>query len=269
MKRKINLQLFAEEDAILPDDIDSVIPETESEQQPTGEGATPTTESEQQTSKGTTEQTQTEQTKEIQPQKIKIKYNHEEKEISLDEAVMLAQKGMNYDKVMERLKQLESDPRLLYVNQQAQKYNMTPEQYIEAVRKQEEQEKLNELIQKNIPADLAREILENRKFREEIKKKEEAAAAQEKKQKEYQDFLTTFPDVKAEDIPTSVWQQVDKGVPLKYAYMEHAYTELKNALAAAKQKEEVSKKAVVGSVTEHGSKEETSEDPFLIGFNSI
>lgn len=37
--------------------------------------------------------------------KIRIKYNGEERELDEDEAVTLAQKGMNYDKVQERLKQ--------------------------------------------------------------------------------------------------------------------------------------------------------------------
>ena len=43
------------------------------------------------------------------PQSIKVKYNHEEREIGLEEAALLAQKGMNYDKLEARLKALEAN----------------------------------------------------------------------------------------------------------------------------------------------------------------
>lgn len=40
---------------------------------------------------------------------IKVKYNSEVKEIPVDEAVVLAQKGMNYDKIVGRVQSLESE----------------------------------------------------------------------------------------------------------------------------------------------------------------
>ena len=40
---------------------------------------------------------------------IKVKYNSEVKEIPVDEAVVLAQKGMNYDKIAGRVQSLESE----------------------------------------------------------------------------------------------------------------------------------------------------------------
>lgn len=40
---------------------------------------------------------------------VKVKYNHEEKEIPIEEAAVLAQKGMNYDKVLSKLQGLESE----------------------------------------------------------------------------------------------------------------------------------------------------------------
>ena len=43
-----------------------------------------------------------------QPQTVKIKYNHEEHELSLEEAATLAQKGMNYDKLNERVQGFEA-----------------------------------------------------------------------------------------------------------------------------------------------------------------
>jgi hypothetical protein len=46
---------------------------------------------------------------------LKIKYNKEEMELDEATARELAQKGLNYDKQVERLQQLESDPRLSFI----------------------------------------------------------------------------------------------------------------------------------------------------------
>lgn len=45
----------------------------------------------------------------VEEQKIKVKYNHEELEIPVAEAAVLAQKGMNYDKVTAKLQSLETE----------------------------------------------------------------------------------------------------------------------------------------------------------------
>lgn len=59
--------------------------------------------------------TNAEQQTESQPQeqpRIKVKYNHEEKELGLDEATQYVQKGMNYDKIHEKATKLEQDYQL-------------------------------------------------------------------------------------------------------------------------------------------------------------
>ncbi len=47
------------------------------------------------------------------PFRLKVKYNHEELLLPEDEAVMLAQKGLNYDKVLQSLNELKSDKGLM------------------------------------------------------------------------------------------------------------------------------------------------------------
>ena len=58
-------------------------------------------------------------------------------------------------------------------------------------------------------------------------------------------------------------------VPLKYAYMEHEFSKLKTEMQVLKHNQEVKKKAPIRSTVSYGSKEETSDDLFLEGFNSI
>jgi hypothetical protein len=71
-----------------------------------------------------------------------VKYNKEEMELDEERARELAQKGLNYDKTIERLQALESDPRLSFIEELASQHDMTPDEYISAVRKQQEQEQL-------------------------------------------------------------------------------------------------------------------------------
>lgn len=252
-------------------DIEEIVLESDNlESTPTDEVTEETTELEvvEENTEPTEGQEQTETTEET-PQMIKVKYNHEEREITLDEAKELAQKGMNYDKQLEKLQQLESDPRLKFVESLATQNDMTVDEYIDAVKVQREQEEINQLIQQNIPEDIAKELLENRKFRESYKKEKETTEQQGKQEAEFKDFLSSFPDVEADKIPAEVWEKNSQGVPLKYAYMEHINNELQSKMKVLEQNKNNKEKAPIGSITTHGSTDNVVEDDFDRGFNSI
>jgi hypothetical protein len=270
---KLDLQQFADEDdAILPDDYVPEEIETTSEEV-TDESASDTTLTEEQE---TLEQQSQEQTTSTETPKFKVKFNHEEKELGYDEAVPLIQKGMNYDKLQERLSSLETDPRLAFVEQQAQKHNLSVPEYLQAVKAEEEKAHLNDLLQKNIPEDVAKEILEGRKDREDRKQKEADLAEKEKNDIELSDFLAYFKeandrafDPDKDTIPNEVWEANKNGKPLQFAYMEHYTKQLKSQLKVAKQNEENVKIATIGSVTSHGSTETAVVDDFTKGFDSV
>ena len=46
---------------------------------------------------------------ENEPFRLKVKYNHEELLIPEDEAILLAQKGLNYDKVLKNFNELKEE----------------------------------------------------------------------------------------------------------------------------------------------------------------
>ena len=113
---------------------------------------------------------------------------------------------------------------------------------------------------------------EERQRRKEVKQLEaekHQREAEEARQREFLEFVESFRDVKPDQIPAEVWETYQKGVPLKYAYLQYDYNNLKNQLQILKQNEENQKKAPVGSVTTYGGKESSIEDDFLRGFNSI
>lgn len=260
--------MFENEDVILPDDYQETTPPQVDETIEPVETELETNQTE------TTEELGTEQPQ--IPSAFKVKFNHEEKEITYDDAIPLIQKGMNYDKQIERLQQLETDPRLHFVQELAESYNMTVEEYMDAVKQQKEQEALNELVQNNIPEEYAKEMLENRKFRQQFESERQTKVQQEKQNEEFNEFFSYFKDVigkefnpEKDEIPASVWEANKNGVPLKYAYMEHQNQTFKSQLQQLKQNQSNVKKTPVGSVTKHGSTELAVDDDFLRGFNSI
>lgn len=269
---KLDLQFFSDEDAILPEDFqaESQVEEPSETIETPAESGLDTIETE-----GVAETAENETPIDESP-KIKVKYNHEEQEIPYEEAVPLIQKGMNYDKLQEKLQSLETDPRLQFVEELAAEEGMDVQEYLEAVQTYREQQKLNELIQQNIPEELAQEILESRKDREARKQQEQMKAAEEKKNAEYQEFFDFFRQTNGkefvpneDEIPQEVWDANANGVPLKYAYMEHHNNQLRSQLQVLKQNEENARKAPVSGLSIHGGQEEAAEDDFLRGFNSI
>lgn len=199
------------------------------------------------------------------PAGIKVEFNHQEMEIPLDQARAWIQKGMNYDNVQEQLQNVQNSSGMQYLLELSQRSGMTIDEMVDYWRGQEEQQQINELVQKNIPPEYAKEMIENRKFREAQKIKEQQSQKEEANQKEYRDFVQAYPDVQAEDIPEDVWSKVNNGVPLKYAYMEYENSQLKEKNKIQETNISNKKKAVVKGVS--GTPMDEKYDPFLAGFD--
>ncbi len=274
---KLDLQYFSEggEDVILPDDYTPEQPDLGGEENLFGDELPPDSEELPLDDELLEEELPSDATPEEIEQMIKVKFNHEEQEIPLNEAIPLIQKGMNYDKLQERYGQLESDPRLIFVEEMAKEQGMDVPEFLEAVKSAREDRQLQELVQQNIPEEYAREMLESRKFREQLELEKQQKAEDEKKNAEFTEFFEVFQqandrnyDPSKDQIPQEVWDMHAQGTPLKYAYIQHHHNELKTQLQTFKQNEKNTKRAPVGSLTNFGGDEPTSEDPFLTGFNS-
>ena len=197
---------------------------------------------------------------------LNIKYNKEEMALTQEQAVELAQKGMNYDKIIERLYQAENNPALQYLNELAERNGTTTEDLVQYWREQERQAELNHLVQANIPEEYAQEILENRKFRQQMQEQQQAQAERERQRAEYTDFFNSFPNVKPEEIPVEVWQKTENGVPLKYAYMEYNQQKLLSEINILKNNQKNKQKSPLGNGI--GNTNADDFDPFDAGFNS-
>ncbi|RUS42275.1 hypothetical protein [Cohnella sp. AR92] len=94
-----------------------------------------------------------------EPSGIKVKFNHEERVIGLEEAPTWIQKGMNYDKLQERATQFEQQAK--HLDRVAKFYGFEKaEEYLEALNKAEEEQRIKEEAAKlGVPEDFIRSEL--------------------------------------------------------------------------------------------------------------
>jgi hypothetical protein len=205
-----------------------------------------------------------------------VKFMDEEIKInSLDEVKTLTQKGLNYDRLEQKLKEIENSDEMTYIREKAKEAGMNPKDYINALkdfekRQQEEQERSQyyELIEKGISEDLAKSIIENNRLAREYqqdkaRKQEEEKLAQEKAKKdaEYDEFVREFPDVDIKKIPSEVLEE-SKKTSLTNAYTKYLYKQTLKENELLKQNKLNSQKAPVSGVSEHGGVV-VDNDPFL------
>ena len=211
----------------------------------------------------------------------KIKYNKEEVNVdSIEDLITGYQKGLNYDKKVQELENLQNSKLEKYAKSKADELGISVEEYMDRVEKYEQEQKkaqeeqeLEEMIENGVPDSLAREILAGRQLRfeyqqmkNEMKEWKESTQREEEKNQEYLDFLDKFPDVNPEDIPKEVFEEAENS-SLSEAYMNWQLKELKSQLEVAKTNEK-NANSTVGSVTSTGPTKENHEvDLFLEGFN--
>lgn len=266
-----------DDDMILPDDFESLPADepTTDTQDPVEDLDTETVDESTSDPTEPAEAAQEPQTDALQT--LKLKFDREEVDVPIDEVRMLAQKGKNYERAMERTRQeAAQQARDSYIAEQGYEWNGKPitteAQYKDALA---EQKLIDQYKDSNLPDEVIQELMEGRKDREERAKEKAAQEEETKKTTQVNDFLDYFQRVNErpfdgvkDSIPQEVRDAVDRGETLKNAYMEFHNKELRNQLKIAKQNETNSKKAPVGSVTAHGGNKTEAEDDFLAGFNS-
>lgn len=197
---------------------------------------------------------------------LEIKFLHETKalkDIPRDELQSYVQKGMNHDRIQEKLNQAYDT--IDDFKDIAQMFDMDMSQVIDTLKNQYYTTKANE--EGRQVADVKREYESNKKDRN---------------TKMYERFLEKYPDVKTEDIPQEVMQSVREGADLVNAYDKYNNTsqakakeseienlklqiaELKNQLGVKDQNSKVKKKAVVKKTSDSSG---IDGDDFLAGLN--
>ena len=207
---------------------------------------------------------------------LRVKYNGEEKDISLEEARTLAQKGLNYDHVA-----AERDRNRVafdFLKERAKSEGITVEQLIEKEREKTENQrleaKMSEIRARDDDASedtvktLARLELDAEKAQ---KERESARALEEKNKAEIEGWNRLFkehPELSTSEGGKKVAQEVFDLIQAGYSPVEAYYTVRNRELEAQNKMmsdASVAKKKSVGSLA--GVENKTDEDDFLAGFN--
>lgn len=228
----------------------------------------------------------TEPSTEPAPQTLKVRFNHEDRELSMDEATVYAQKGMNYDRIEQRSK--EQEAKLTKYESMAKMFGF---ESAEAMMSQAKDNyinvKIQELVNQGNSEAMAR-FLVQQEMKEQNANAQAEPAAQETGEpvirgvspeikEQIKEFSAAYPDVTK--IPDEVFRMHTEGVRLKTAYaiwekqnsMEKVQAEKQaalNELAILKQNQAAAAKGpVTGTVGIAPPAKDEPEDPFLKGFN--
>lgn len=149
-----------------------------------------------------------------------------------------------------------SHPGLSFLQERASSFGMTVEQFIEGVRRQDEEARINQLVDsQNIDPELAKEILENRKFREQYEQEKRANETQRQREQrinaDISKFQSLYPDVK--EVPEEVWKEVDEGSTLVDAYARHENRTLKDEISKLKETLQIRENNAKNAATSPGS----------------
>lgn len=225
-------------------------------------------------------------TPEVKPT-VKVRYNHTDRELSLEEAAVFAQKGLNYDRIDQRSK--EQEAKLSKYEEMAKVFGY---ENADAMMTQAEQNyidvKVQSLVEQGNTEAMARFLVQ-----QEVAKIKASMPAAPKtndpleaprltpeRKAEIEEFNTAYPDVK--EIPDEVFAMHRDGMKLKTAY---DFYQTKQALEAAKEKEVAAQKELailkqnqaaaakapvtgtIGKAAPKSAAEDEANDPFLIGWN--
>lgn len=217
-------------------------------------------------------------------QTLKVKYNGEEKELTFDEAVILAQKGMNYDKVTAERDTLRNSKEKQILEKFAKASGMNIEDYTRYLEDNLRTSEINTEVERmrteypDAPDNLLKELAEKRlagkiadREREETTQKQlEADAAKKRELEPWLAFAARYPD-RAELAPEEV-KLVQAGRTPIEARLEHEKAQREKEVAElklkleTKEKNQKNKEKAVGSVSSTAG-DSPVDDPFMRGFN--
>ena len=199
-------------------------------------------------------------------QTFTLNYLGAEKVVSKDEAVTLAQKGMDYDRIRQKHEETLSElttakDKLSFFEQIAGSQGKTLDQFIDEVAA--EQLAAREGIDPAVA--LGRVQIERERKQLEAEKAklakgaDEKATAEKNRQADIEAFQKEYPDVFAKlatdknAIPAAVWEDVNKGESLVAAYAKYERAQLKAELERAKAEAEQIKQKQINKSRSTGS----------------
>lgn len=205
-------------------------------------------------------------------QTFTLKHLDETREVSRDEVITLAQKGLDYDRIRQKLEQTEAErdknsaaesEAQTFLKELADRQHITVEELIDNMRA--------EILSRDEGIDItvARGRIQNQKERAALERERSAVGSGEDaaRQKAIEDFVAEYPDVDAKSIPRTVWDEFSRTGNLVQAYRVEENRQLKqqiqdlNQKLAAKDTNTKNKSRTTGSQKSDGATE--AADAFM------
>lgn len=211
---------------------------------------------------------------EVKQPTVKVKFNHEERELTLDEAAILAQKGLNYDKVMERLNGFEASNAKSLKLAKNLGYD-SAEEMLSAAEQNYINRQIRELMDAGNTEAMARFLVEQKMAKEEAVAPTPPPEPEQPKSSlppdrvaELQEFVKAYPGITK--LPDEVIQANRNGTRLLVAYERYKNKAALEELAILKQNQAAAAKAPVsGTVGKTApAAHDIDDDPFMQGFNN-
>lgn len=214
---------------------------------------------------------------------LKVKYNKEEKDLTQEEAITLAQKGMNYDNILGKYNALkEQEGTLSELSKLAERANMSTSDLLTYLGNQWAEHELdNEVkaLQEKYPQsdeglliELAKSHIASRSNLASQQKQESANARKQEISRQLDIFAKRYPEVDAQSLDSKVYQLMKDNYTLLEAYetvqAEKRAEEEKERLSQEKisKQNEENKRKSLGNTSNNGYDE--SNDDFLSGLFS-
>ena len=209
-----------------------------------------------------------------------LKYMGEEKSVTREEIVDLAEKGMNYDKVKGQLEAARNDLRdyervradlskrneqLQFLEEIAKDQNMSLDELIENTQVQVMQKRTGKDVE------VCRGIVANERRARELQAQQAAVTSAKdqnaKRDADIAEFMKAYPELASDpkNVPQEVWDAVNRGESLLSAYRAYevktlrAELEKQKAAAAEEKRKQENKSRSTGSQKTKGTK---TVDPF-------
>ena len=229
----------------------------------------------------TSGQTQQQETPPADAPKVwTLRHMDEVKQVGEADMVILAQKGMDYDRIREKYD--ESKPVMELFGAFARQAGMSVQDYVAHIRLQAKQSQGMSTEEAKRSIDLEdREAAVSAKEAAEAQRQQEAAQARQaqnsadaRRQADIAEFQKTFPDAAKDpkSIPAEVWADVRNGSTLVSAYAKYAVAQANAKAQAAEQKAETTSQNQRNAGRSTGSMRSAGEnidskDPFLSGWH--
>lgn len=204
-----------------------------------------------------------------------VRYKHQDKELTAEEAKNYAQKGLKYDDIAPMLDDLsylatikDKKPHELLKEFIANEERNYRESLIDRIG--DDDEAIDALMEKYRSGNKSK----FEKAQTDLKKAEEDAELREVQAlegriaNEFSELNQAFPEIKGiEDVPASVLKEAEKGKNLFDAYLRYQLAEQKK-VDSAKQAAEINAKASAGNMSTVGESENAVVNAFLKGLRS-